>query len=99
MLDENETLLCNKTLLNNTILEKISNKCYVNVECFCLISMKNPFDDTTAPIENSMNNFNGMVIIGCGNSIIFQTAVDHTKIQIPDSYGTVKTVCNLDDYV
>lgn len=93
--DGNETLICNQTLLNNAILEKISNKCYENVDCFCLIPLNQTFMD--AGHANPMNNW--MVIYGCGSSLIFNTLAGHTVIQLPAAYGSVKAIFNLDDYV
>jgi hypothetical protein len=89
--DDNETLVCNQTLLNNVILERISNKCFENVDCFCLI----PLNQTVG--DNPMDSW--MVIYGCGNQLVFTSLVERSVVQLPLAYGNVKAIYNLDDYV
>ncbi|EDV52945.1 uncharacterized protein LOC6554740 [Drosophila erecta] len=100
-LNENDTVACEKGLLENVTIQRLSKgRSSSNVDCAVLLKRLVAGNISAENNQDDLGTHPGLVISGDQSTMNFRNAGnDVTRINLPTQYGSLKQIFNLEHYI
>lgn len=100
-LNENETIACEKALLEDVTIQRLSKgRSSCSVDCAVLLKRLLTGNISAENNQDDLEAQPGLVITGDQSTMNFRNAAnDVTRINLPAQYGSLKQIFNLEHYI